>query len=100
VVLEQSRPRSSYKFPGLGILHFVQDADASDPLVMLASLVGKYFRELLMARISEYYADQIEGLVPASGYHDPVTARLVQLTARRRKKLKIAADCFERVGAG
>ncbi len=96
VVLEQSRPRSSYRFPGLGELHFLQDADASDPLVMLASLVGKYLRELLMARISRFYTKQIDDLPSASGYHDPVTARLVQLTAPKRKRLGIPDRCFER----
>lgn len=96
VVLEQSRPRSSYRFPGLGQLDFVQDADASDPLVMLASLVGKYLRELLMSRISRFYTGQIEGLRDASGYHDPVTDQLVRLTASKRKKLRIPLRCFER----
>ncbi len=96
VVLEQSRPRSSYRFPGLGELHFLQDADASDPLVMLASLVGKYLRELLMARISRFYTSKIDELAAASGYHDPVTSRLVTLTASKRKKLGIPTRCFER----
>jgi ribonuclease HII len=96
VVLEQQRRRSAYRFPGLGEVHFVQDADASDPLVMLASMVGKYLRELLMARISGFYTDQIDGLSNASGYHDPVTGRLVTLSAKRRKGLGIAKSCFER----
>lgn len=96
IVLEQSRPRSSYRFPGLGQLDFVQDADGSDPLVMLASLVGKYLRELLMARISRFYTGQVDGLKGASGYHDPVTAQLVQLTASPRKRLGIPLRCFER----
>src|SRR5690606_21525236 len=50
-VIAEGRDRSTYRFPGLGELHFVRDADGSEPLVMLASLVGKYLRELLMGRI-------------------------------------------------
>ena len=50
VVLERRPSQSSYHFPGLGRVCFVRDADAHDPLVMLASLVGKYVRELLMRK--------------------------------------------------
>jgi hypothetical protein len=96
VVLEQRRRHSAYRFPDLGELHFVQDADAHDPLVMLASLVGKYLRELLMARISAFYTSAIAELQPASGYHDPVTTRLIELTARRRRSLRIPDSCFVR----
>jgi ribonuclease HII len=97
VALEQSRPHSAYRFPGLGDVHFVQDADASDPLVMLASLVGKYLRELLMARISRFYTAKNAELKDASGYHDPVTSRLVELTRARRHQLQIPESCFERM---
>ena len=86
VVLEQRRAHSAYRFPGLGELHFVRDADASDALVMLASLVGKWVRELLMARV-------------ARGYHDPVTARFVEATALVRQGRRVPDTCFERVRA-
>ncbi|HEU4583716.1 MAG TPA: hypothetical protein VFS67_35910 [Polyangiaceae bacterium] len=99
--LQVSRQRSAYYFPGLGELHFVQDADARDVLVMLASLVGKYVRELLMARISRFYggADETaaEGTAPGvSGYHDERTDAWVAATAPRRRMLRIVDDCFER----
>jgi ribonuclease HII len=90
-----SRKQSGYYFPGLGEVHFVQDADARDPLVMLASLVGKYVRELLMARISRFHAgaSDEDGV---SGYHDPRTNAWVQTTLERRRSLRILDDCFER----
>ena len=95
--LEEGQAKSSYYFPGIGMIHFVRDADASDPLVMLASLVGKYLRELLMGRIARFYRDQVEeDYQTPSGYHDPVTAQFVEQTAGYRKKLKIVQDCFER----
>ncbi len=100
IALEQCRQRSSYRIVGVGDLHFLQDADASDPLVMLASMVGKYLRELLMSRISRYYTSNIEGLANVSGYHDPVTANLVKLTKTSRKKQKIPDNCFERTSDG
>ena len=75
----------------------MRDADASDPLVMLASLVGKYVREILMDRIAGYYRNELKDpdLSP-SGYHDPVTAKFVIRTAAIRKTLSIVQDCFER----
>jgi hypothetical protein len=102
--LQVSRQRSAYYFPGLGELHFVQDADASDMLVMLASLVGKYVRELLMARISRFYDGEGDrapvataaAALGVSGYHDERTDAWVAATAPRRRVLRIVDDCFER----
>lgn len=50
--LRKDRPRH---VAGPGEVNVVEDADASDPLVMLASLVGKHVRELLMARTSRFH---------------------------------------------
>lgn len=95
--LEESQAQSCYYFPTLGELRFVRDADAADPLVMLASLVGKYLRELLMQRIVRFYqADVDDPEVVPSGYHDTITAAFVAQTAKARRRLKIAGDCFER----
>jgi ribonuclease HII len=94
-VIEQRAARSAYYFPNVGELHFVKDADASDPLVMLASLVGKYVRELLMARVARFYP-QPENAAPPSGYHDPVSRAFVHSTALVRSQRRIPSDCFER----
>lgn len=95
-VLRQERSHSAYHFPGLGEIHFVQDADASDPLVMLASLVGKYVRELLMGQINAFYQSHLPELRACSGYNDPVSRRFVADTERVRKRLRIVGACFER----
>lgn len=94
-VLETGRAVSAYHFPGVGEVRFVRDADERDALVMLASIVGKYVRELLMARVSGFYRDGAES-PGASGYHDPVTARFVLATALQRRRRGIPIDCFER----
>lgn len=94
-VLDRSRALSAYGFPGIGEVRFVRDADSKDPLVMLASMVGKYVRELLMARVTSYYSESLE-VDAVSGYHDPVTDRFVDATALLRKKRKIPDPCFER----
>ncbi len=95
--LEEGQARSCYHFPTLGELRFLRDADGSDPLVMLASLVGKYVREMLMNRITEFYRRELgDPNLSPSGYHDPVTAKFVEKTKKVRKRLSIVDDCFER----
>jgi ribonuclease HII len=98
VVLEEGRARSAYRFPSLGTIAFVRDADERHLLVGLASLVGKYLRELLMARIVRHYqaADPQLGIEHASGYHDPVTTRFMVATEALRQKRRVPDDCFVR----
>jgi hypothetical protein len=62
---------------------------------MLASLVGKYVRELLMARIARFYPRD-DGSASPSGYHDPVSAAFVTSTARLRQRRRVPDVCFER----
>ncbi|MEI9952627.1 MAG: hypothetical protein WDO74_27510 [Pseudomonadota bacterium] len=95
-ILGEGRARSGYRFPGLGELHFVRDADAADPLVSLSSLVGKYVRELFMSRIGLHYSDRESEEQRPSGYHDPVTAGFVLRSALLRQSRKIPDHCFER----
>jgi ribonuclease HII len=94
-VLDEGQARSSYRFPGIGEIAFVRDADASDPLVMLASLVGKYVRELFMTRIARHYPSSDAEPRP-SGYHDAVSGSFVKRTALVRKRRKMPDTCFER----
>ncbi len=102
VVLEQRRERSAYRFPGVGELAFVQDADGKDALVMLASLIGKYVRELLMGRVARWYGPALgeDAADGPSGYNDPVTARFVEATALVRDERRVPDRCFERERAG
>lgn len=95
-VLQEERSRSAYHFPGVGELHFVEDADASDMLVSMASLVGKYLREALMDRVGGHYRALDASLPVVSGYHDPVTTKFVAATQLLRKKRKVDDDCFLR----
>ena len=95
-VLEEQRAQSSYRLAGLGLVHFLRDAEERDPLVSLASLVGKWVRELLMGRITRFYRDRDPALPDASGYNDPVTDRFVRDTAEARAALGIDPRCFLR----
>jgi hypothetical protein len=62
---------------------------------MLASLIGKYVRELLMARIVRFYPAGEDDRA-ASGYHDPLTRAFVERTALLRRQRKVPLHCFER----
>jgi ribonuclease HII len=97
-ILGEAQAKSAYHFPTIGELRFVRDADASDPLVMLASLVGKWVRELFMGRIARHYPKDKnhDDEERPSGYHDPVTDRFVRRTALVRRKRAIPDRCFER----
>jgi hypothetical protein len=95
-VLREDRSHSAYFFPGVGELHFVEDADASDLLVSLSSLVGKYLREVLMERVGAFYRREDPTLAVVSGYHDKVTQGFVAATKLVRTKRSIDDDCFLR----
>lgn len=95
-VLREEPAESSYRLSGVGIVRFLRDADSGDPLVALASLLGKYVREELTKRIVRYYREQDPSLPDASGYNDPVTARFVAATAAARDNARLPATCFLR----
>jgi ribonuclease HII len=95
-VLREDKSHSAYFFPGVGELHFVEDADASDLLVSLSSLVGKYLREVLMERVGAFYRREDPSLAVVSGYHDKVTQGFVAATRLTRTKQRIDDDCFLR----
>jgi ribonuclease HII len=95
-VVEEGRPRSAYRFPGLGEIAFVRDSDASDLCVAMASMVGKYVREAMMDRIARHYRRAVDGLPAASGYYDPVTTSFIAATRLVRGAREVPDDCFER----
>ncbi len=95
-VLEETARQSMYGVPGVGTVGFVMDADATHPEVSLASLFGKYLRELTVERTYRYYTQEIQGLSRVSGYHDPTTARFVAATRLLRLARAIPDPCFER----
>jgi ribonuclease HII len=100
MALEEGRARSAYRFPGVGEVAFVRDADAKHLLVCMASLVGKWVRDLLMTRVVRYHQGADPSLPVASGYHDPVTTQFVDASALTRKKRGLPDRCFERVRVG
>ena len=86
----------AYQVPGVGSVSFEIDADARHLPVALASMLGKYVRELCMERQNRFYTQHQADLPRPSGYYDSVTDRFVQQSRRLRQRLGIVDDCFER----
>jgi ribonuclease HII len=97
--LKVPRPTLAFAVTGVGKVSFEIDADAHHMPVALASMVGKYVRELWMARQNRFYLEHDASLEEVSGYHDPVTQRFIGATVQLRAKLGIVDDCFVRKAA-
>lgn len=95
-MIEETRRASRYRVAALGEVHFEVDSDAGHLPVALASMLGKYVRELAMHRQNAFYRRHLPGLPDVSGYHDPVTGELVRATQTLRRTLQIEDRCFER----
>jgi ribonuclease HII len=98
--LVEGRARSEYRVLGVGNVAFVRDADQSHLLVCMASLVGKWVRDLLMRRIVRFHREAVPELPDASGYHDPVTTRFIDASALSRKARRLDDACFVRARLG
>ncbi|MCP4674978.1 MAG: hypothetical protein GY854_05635 [Deltaproteobacteria bacterium] len=90
----ESPEASSYRVTEIGHVSFIRDADALHLPVAVASMIGKYLRELAMLDMNRLLGDP--GIRLASGYRDPVTAEFVKNTAERRKKIGLETVCFIR----
>lgn len=95
-VVCEGRAKSEYQLPGLGRMAFVRDADSKHLVVCLASLVGKYVRDLMTARVVRHHKRTLPHLPMVSGYHDRVTNKFIDDTEHVRLASKFPADCFER----
>ena len=92
--LDETPERSTYRLAGLGTLSFERDADASHLPVAVASMVGKYLRELAMRQLNAALGPERER--EASGYRDRITARFIEETRARREELGLPEHCFTR----
>ncbi|GAB4186720.1 MAG: hypothetical protein Kow00105_01300 [Phycisphaeraceae bacterium] len=73
-VIEETTETSIYRMtqqvpvPRAMQVTFTTEAEQTHLPVALASMVGKYTRELLMQRLNQYFASRIPGLKPTAGY--------------------------------
>jgi ribonuclease HII len=89
----------AYDITGVGQVRFEIDADQNHLPVALASMIGKYLRELWMLRHNRFYQARDPELLDVSGYHDPVTRRFIRASEALRKKLGVEDACFLRDSA-
>jgi ribonuclease HII len=94
--LGRTRLATAYQVEGIGTLSFEIDADARHLHVGMASMLGKYVRELCMERQNRFYTQHQADLPWPSGYYDPVTRRFIAESRALRTRLAIADECFER----
>jgi len=94
--LQEIPGRSAYRVQRVGSLTFEVDADAHHLPVSLASMIGKYLRELIMERQNRYYLERDPILRRVSGYHDRNTKDFIERSLPLRKRLGITKECFER----
>lgn len=91
---EERPERSAYQVAGLGALIFEKDADSLHLPVAVASMVGKYLRELAMRELNHVLGRESKDDV--SGYRDPRTKAFVDETEPLRDALGWPQDCFLR----
>lgn len=96
VKVQEEQARSSVYQTTQGEVRFEVSADDHHLPVGIASMVGKYVREIGMRRIIQFYRELDDRLPDASGYHDSVTTRFIDDSASLRKRLHIVQDCFRR----
>ena len=89
----------AYDVEGVGHVRFEIDADQRHLPVALASMIGKYVRELWMLRHNRFYQARDPELLDVSGYHDPITRRFFAASALLRKRLGVEQACFVRDSA-
>jgi ribonuclease HII len=88
----------TYALPRVGQVRFEIKADRTHLPVALASMVGKYVRELTMARVVRFYRAIDPELTEASGYHDKRTKAFVARAERHLPLLGVRSECFQRNG--
>jgi len=90
----ERRDESTYLIDGVGRVSFIRDADSAHLPVAVASMIGKYVRELAMERLNATLG--ADGARRASGYRDPVTARFIAETSAAREAARLPDACFLR----
>jgi len=69
----ESKRASVYRFQDLGEVRFLLDGDRDHLPIAVASMFGKYVREIFMKRLNRFFAGLFPGHRAVSGYGDPVT---------------------------
>ena len=77
------------------LLNILVGGDSLCAAISIASIIAKYLRELLMARLNRYFCSRLAGLEPTEGYFRDGN-RFVAETTELRGELGIADSDFLR----
>lgn len=94
--LSERKDLSTYVLQDLGEVRFVLDGDALHAPISVASMFGKYLRELAMAALNRFFETLLPDHEPASGYSDPATKKLICKALPLLEKKGIPPHCFLR----
>lgn len=72
---------------------FIKDGDSAHLPVAVASMVGKYIREIHISEMNRLLAPNQK---PVSGYRDPRTKSFIESTRLKRQKISLIDKCFLR----
>jgi ribonuclease HII len=92
--LEESPALSRYRIGEQVQISFSKSAEKIHLPVAVASMVGKYLRELWMQQLNHWLGSRATR--PASGYRDRVTAAFVEASAGKRREIGLDDTCFFR----
>ena len=93
VARHEKRNESQYQVGEDTEIRFIKDGDSLHLPVAVASMIGKYLRELQMAELNQLLAPEAS---PISGYRDPRTKQFILDTMMRRQQLALPDRCFLR----
>ncbi|MBC7328942.1 hypothetical protein H5T88_01130 [bacterium] len=93
---ERKEEEVVYFFPSLGEIHFIQEGDSKYFPIKLASLFGKYIRELFVEQMNRFFRSNLPSLPYCSGYRDEKTKEFIENSEEIRAKLRIPQACFIR----
>jgi len=97
-IICESRQMSAYAAAGLGEFRFIRDADDAHFCVALASMAGKYLRELAMHRLNGRLRQWMNSdCAWISGYANARTRDMIEKTANARRSLGLPDECFIRI---
>ena len=95
-ILGQASGESAYRLGSNVRLRFVMDADNKFMHVSMASIVGKYLREVFMEAIFRFFRG-CGDLRRPSGYRDPVTKEFIRMTEGFLSESGVSPACVKRV---
>lgn len=97
-IIEKTAKRSAYTVvdrPEIRSIEFLVGGDSRCAAISIASIIAKYTRELLMARLNRYFCSRLDSLAPTEGYFRDGN-RFVAETRELRAELGIADIDFIR----